>query len=225
MRFDETIARLAEGLARPLPGLEAQLRLAPRPRRFWKPGALPEGLREAAALLLVWSENGDPNVLLTVRSPDLPSHRGQVSLPGGAVDPGETLEEAARREAREEVALDAPDLRILGRLSPLHIPVSGFALYPIVASLDALPALTPSPREVARILSVPLEALADPGRVVVETWERDGHAYRVPLFRVAGETVWGATAMVLAELLAVLGIDVDPWKGEVDGSQDSAPAA
>lgn len=211
MDFHETIERLTAALARPLPGLEAQARMAVRPRRFWQPGKIPEGCKAAAGLLLVYPFAGEASVLLTVRSARVSSHRGQVSLPGGGVDAGESLEQAALREAAEEVGLDPAGVGVLGLLTPLHIPVSGYVLHPVVATSPRRPGFRPSEHEVERLLEVPIATLASPDRLVVETWEREGHAYEVPFFRVEGETVWGATAMVLAELLELLGVRPDPW--------------
>ena len=132
-------------------------------------------------------------------------HAGQVSLPGGVVDPGETFEQAALREAHEEVALALEDVRVLGALTPLEIPVSGFRLHPIVAFLPTRPHLTPSDGEVARILEVSVEELLDGEHFVTTERTRDGLSFVVPAFRIDGVEIWGATAMVLAEFLTLLG--------------------
>jgi 8-oxo-dGTP pyrophosphatase MutT (NUDIX family) len=132
-------------------------------------------------------------------------HGGQVSLPGGVVDPGETYEQAAMREAHEEVALALDPVRVLGPLTPLDIPVSGFRLHPIVATQPVRPRLTPSDAEVARILEIGVEELLNPQHFVIAERHRDGIAFAVPAFRIGGVEIWGATAMVLAEFLALLG--------------------
>src|SRR5438876_7106475 len=117
--------------------------MAPRPRREWPEGFNPARIRRAAGLLLVFPGAGRPHVVLTVRADSLGRHSGQVSLPGGVVDPGETFEQAAIREAHEEIGLKTDGVRILGALTPIDIPVSGFRLHPIVAVAEARPALTP----------------------------------------------------------------------------------
>ena len=127
-----------------------------------------------------------------------------MSLPGGVVDPGETFEQAALREAHEEVALRLDAVRVLGALTPLDIPVSGFRLHPIVAVQLSRPELTPSDGEVARILEIGVNELLNPEYFGTTERQRDGVAYTVPAFRVAGVEIWGATAMVLAEFLALL---------------------
>lgn len=197
-----------EALARPLPGVEAQLRMAPRPRVGWDPHRFPDGLREGAALLLVYPIDGNPHVLLTVRGSTLRKHTGQVSFPGGSVDPNESFESAALREASEEVGVAPASVRVLGRLTPLHIPVSGFRLHPVVGIVDARPDFVAAEWEVARILEVPIDVLHDPEHIRRETQTREamGKSYdvEIPYFAVEGFKVWGATAMALAEFLALL---------------------
>jgi 8-oxo-dGTP pyrophosphatase MutT (NUDIX family) len=207
--FDDVVAAVAAGLAR-LPGVEAQLRMAPQPRGGWKPGFAPDLARPAAALLLMYPVGGRAVIPLTKRSPDLPNHASQVSLPGGAVDPGESIEEAALREAEEEVGLARADVRIIGRLTPLHIPVSGFVLHPVVGVAAARPALRPEPGEVERIIEAPVGDLLDTRRHHRVNRARDGYEFEMPFFDLDGEQVWGATAMVLAEFAAVLGVQIEP---------------
>jgi len=207
--FDQFVSAVTEGLAR-LPGVEAQLRMAPQPRGGRKPGFAPDQARPAAALLLLFPADSGAAVLVTKRSPDLPHHGGQVSLPGGAVDPGETIEGAALREAEEEVGLVRAAVRVIGRLTPLHIPVSGFVLHPVVGIALARPATTAEAGEVDRIIDVPVACLLDPARHRRTVLVRDGIEFDMPYFDIDGEQVWGATAMVLAEFAAVLGVQVEP---------------
>jgi 8-oxo-dGTP pyrophosphatase MutT (NUDIX family) len=212
--FREFVDTLERRLMDPLPGVAAQLRMAPKPRRGWRAGVVPGDTRPAAALLLVYPVDEQPHVLLTVRASDLPNHRGQVSLPGGGVQDGETIVVAALREAHEEVGVDPSAVRVLGVLSQLHIPVSGFALQTVVGALSERPEFVPSPREVARVLEAPLALLASPDALRLEVWSRQDGDRRVPFFSIDGETVWGATAMVLAEFLEVAGVPPNPWGGE-----------
>lgn len=204
MTFREAVERLERGLRDPLPGLAAQARFAPRPRPGWRPQAPPDGLRPAAGLLLLFPIAAEAHLVLTVRSSRLPSHAGQVSLPGGAVEAGESIEQAALREAHEEIGLSQGDVRVLGRLTPLHIPVSGFLLHPVVGVADVLPLLHPADAEVERILLLPLAHLLDPSRVRREQRTRDGLFLDIPYLEVEGAQLWGATAMVCAELLSML---------------------
>jgi len=203
-RLSEPEPRLRLALAGTLPGVEAQLRMAPIPRPGWLPGRSPEESRPAAALLLLFPAASPVHVLLTVRSNQLPSHAGQVSMPGGAVEDGETLEQAALREASEETGLDAALVRVLGRLTPLHIPVSGFVLNTVVGVADARPDFRLAGTEVDQILEPSLDRLLDPTAVRRIPRLRDGLFQDVPYFAVDGVQVWGATAMVLAEFLEIV---------------------
>jgi 8-oxo-dGTP pyrophosphatase MutT (NUDIX family) len=205
--MEEIAARLRQALAAPLPGLEAQLRMAPQPRVGWDPNRVPDGLRDAAALVLLYPHDGRLHVPLTVRGGGMRTHTGQVSLPGGSVDAGESIEAAALREAVEEVGVDPADVTLLGRLTSLHIPVSGFLLHPVVGVAAGRPRFQTAAWEVARLLGVPLSVLDDPDTLRTEWRQRpDGRRVieiEVPFFACEGEKVWGATAMILAEFLAV----------------------
>jgi 8-oxo-dGTP pyrophosphatase MutT (NUDIX family) len=199
--------RIRLALREPLPGLDAQLRMAPSPRVGWDPHVLPPDLRLAAGLVLLYPVDDAPHLLLTVRGGSLRHHTGQVSLPGGAVDEDESIEAAAVREAEEEVGLERTAVEVVGRLTPLHIPVSGYLLHPVVGVSLERPGFQAAEWEVARLLEVPLSLLTDPGMLRREqrVFQRSGvpTAVDVPYFELDGEKVWGATAMVLAEFIAV----------------------
>ncbi len=126
------IEALRQRLAAPLPGLAAQLRMAPLPRPGWDPNVVPAGLRHAAGLVFVYPRDGEWCVALTLRGSWMRQHTGQVSLPGGRVDQGESVEQAALREAHEEIGVTADQVEIVGQLTSLHIPVSGHLLHPVV---------------------------------------------------------------------------------------------
>jgi 8-oxo-dGTP pyrophosphatase MutT (NUDIX family) len=197
-------SRLRLALAGPLPGLEAQRHMAPTPRPGWQPSQPAGQVRDAAGLVLLFPIDDRVHLLLTVRSAQLPSHAGQVSLPGGAVEAGESLEEAALREAHEEIGVDPALVRVLGRLTPLHIPVSGFVLHPIVGVADARPSYRLADSEVEQVVEPGLDALLDPASVKHQSGTWNGVAREVPYFALEGQVVWGATAMVLAEFAEVL---------------------
>ena len=147
------------------------------------------------------------HLVLTERSARV-RHAGQLSLPGGVVEAGESHAQAAIREAREEIALDEQDVEILGSLTPIDIPVSGFRLHPIVATFAQRPVLQPSDEEVARILEIPFAGLLANDGLEERPLRRGPVETVAPGFAVDGAFIWGATAMVLAEVLVMLG-----WNG------------
>ena len=182
--------------------------MAPSPRLGWDPLKFPDGARDGAALLLVYPHDETLHFTLTVRGTGLRNHTGQVSLPGGRVDEGESVEAAALREAEEEIGVDPRAVELLGRLTPLHIPVSGFILHPVVGFATMRPAFQRAEWEVARIIEAPVSMLSD-ARVVkreMRTRSVNGQSIDVdvPFYDIDGEKVWGATAMVLAEFGAML---------------------
>lgn len=202
------INQLRDALAKPLPGLEAQLRMAPRPRTGWDPLKFPDDARAAAALLLVYPHDHTVHIALTVRGSQMRNHTGQVSFPGGRVDDGESVEQAALREANEEVGVDPGAIEVLGRLTPLHIPVSRYLLHPVIGCASMRPAFQRAEWEVARIIEAPVSLLHAPGTIKREIRTRvvNGQSINVdvPFYDIDGEKVWGATAMVLAEFCALL---------------------
>jgi 8-oxo-dGTP pyrophosphatase MutT (NUDIX family) len=201
----EMESRLRERLAGTLPGLEAQLRFMPTPPRTgWKPGEFPSDARLAAGLLLLYPGERGASIALTVRASGLSRHAGQVSLPGGATDPGETLAQAALREAHEEIGVDPASVRVLGELTPVHVLVSGFTLHPIVGITYERPSFAPAAHEVEEVIEVWVEDLQDASRIRQGTRTREGLAIEYPYFDLMGHQVWGATAMVLGEFICLL---------------------
>jgi len=198
---------LRRRLTTPLPGVDAQLRMAPRPV-FRPDAAVTSTLRPAAALLLLYRHHDEWHVPLTVRGAHLRHHTGQVSLPGGRLDhPGESVEAAALREAYEEVGVRPSDVEVLGRLTPIPVVVSGHLLQPVVGVTVGRPTFSVAADEVERLIEMPLTRLLQKDAVEWEERMRllpPGGMMNVPYFAVEGARVWGATAMVLAEFIALI---------------------
>jgi 8-oxo-dGTP pyrophosphatase MutT (NUDIX family) len=170
----------------------------------------------AAVLVALFEEEGDTRVVLTVRSDRLRSHQGEVAFPGGRLDAGEGVVAAALREAFEEVSLDPGLVEVVGELTPMPTRSSNTLMTPVVATLRGRTPLRANPAEVDRVFDVALSELAADGAFHEEWWsvrDRPGPSpppgeFPVWFFDVAGETVWGATARTLVELLClVLGVE------------------
>jgi 8-oxo-dGTP pyrophosphatase MutT (NUDIX family) len=205
MPMEQIERALRVRLSGTLPGVDAQMRFVPSPTRpGWRIDHYPEDARIAAALLLIYPREEGIAIALTVRASGLARHPGQISLPGGAADPGETLAETALREASEEIGIDPSAVRVLGELTPVHVLVSGFTLHPVVGVTDIRPDFIASPDEVEEVIEVSLDDLRDASRIRKGTRIREGMAVEYPYFDLAGHQVWGATAMVLGEFVCVL---------------------
>lgn len=174
--------------------------------------------RPAAVLVALFEEEGEARVLLTVRSGRLRSHRGEVALPGGRLDPGESNEQGALREAFEEIRLDPARVAVIGHLSALPTVSSNTLMTPVVATLAGRPSTEAAPDEVSRIFDVALAELLE-DKVFHEEWwavpgrpgadGSPGAEFPVWFFAAGGEIIWGATARVLTELLCtVLGLEI-----------------
>jgi 8-oxo-dGTP pyrophosphatase MutT (NUDIX family) len=174
--------------------------------------AVTSTLVNSAVLGAVFEEAGEARLILTRRAAHLRRHRGEVSFPGGRVEPGETPLAAAVREAHEEVGLDPREVTPVGWLRPLVTYASGSLIRPYVATLPRRPHLVAQPSEVERVLDVALHELLADGTFREERWRRptpragadaDGF-FPVFFFEVDGETIWGATARILTELCCLV---------------------
>lgn len=199
---------IKSALHKPLPGLQAMVRMAPIPRPL-EPPTPDHRPREGGVLVLLYpcGPAGELHLVLTRRSDTLGNHRGQISFPGGSVDPGdESTSQTALREACEEIGVcdGAADLQLLGDLTPLYIPPSDFRIYPHVAYLPHRPHFVPQPDEVAELLEVPVSWFLDDSNIAAEEWIIRDEPRQVPFYNVCGHKVWGATAMVLAEFAAAI---------------------
>jgi 8-oxo-dGTP pyrophosphatase MutT (NUDIX family) len=169
--------------------------------------------RSSAVLIALFDGDDGAEVVLTRRAWHLSSHRGEVSFPGGRLDPGETPVDAALREAHEEVRLDPAAVEVVGELDHLATVVSRSLIVPVVARLATRPVLAPGTSEVDRILFVALTDLLRPHTFRDERWGTPPLDRAVYFFELDDETVWGATARMLVQLLMI----ATGTKGEVAG--------
>lgn len=168
-----------------------------------------DGVRHSAVLVALGDDDaGQVSVLLTRRSRSLRNHSGEISFPGGRLDPGETAVDAARREAFEEVGLDPQQLAVVGELDHLATVVSRSYIVPVVATVGRPVAVhLASPAEVERVFWVPLAELCRTDTYRVERWGKPPTTRRLHFFELDDETVWGATAAILVDLLRRLAAD------------------
>jgi 8-oxo-dGTP pyrophosphatase MutT (NUDIX family) len=174
-------------------------------------------VRASAVLAAVFDDGGTAHVVLTRRAQHLRSHRGEIAFPGGGEEPGDAdLWATALRESREEVGLAAEAVERLGELDHLQTITSRSFIVPFVGALAEAPDLRPDPAEVARVLLVPLAELLDDGVFREERWGVPPLDRPVWFFEIEGETIWGATAAMLRNLLALcVGVPVGsdgPWE-------------
>jgi len=213
MSFPEPFPdHLATCLARPLPGPSAQYKMASL-RRLEELGlqaAPPPNVKLAAVLLLLFFQEKNWHLTLIQRTVNPQDrHSGQISFPGGRYEPtDETLANAALREAHEELGVRPERVQLLGRLTELYVPISNFVVHPFVGVLHdgQPPDFTPQPGEVATILVPPLALFLDKNtRKMTDINISETIVLKnVPYFEVEERVLWGATAMILNELLEVL---------------------
>jgi 8-oxo-dGTP pyrophosphatase MutT (NUDIX family) len=162
-------------------------------------------LLRAAVLVPLFEHDGEPHVLLTRRHANLRRHAGQVSFPGGRIEPGEEPLAAALRESHEEVGLEPAQVEVLGQLDETLVLVTGFRLIPFVGRIPYPYPYVAHPHEVDAILYVPLAELSRGGAHWTEPREAYGIVHEVHVYQLPAVTIWGATARVLHQLLAVWG--------------------
>jgi len=208
MSDPEFIYRLARRLRSPLPGLEAQLKMAPLERRKnVKRIKVPDNARQSAVLVLLYPHaTGSWHLPIQVRNAYNGVHSRQLGLPGGGKEPFDSDYEAtALRETEEELGVPVGQVQLLGRLSPLYIPPSNYYVQPIVGTVTEHPQFIPDPSEVAELLEVPVHDFLNPANEVEATIDRgNGMSFVVPSFQIMGRTLWGATAMMMSEFREVV---------------------
>ena len=202
--FTDYIDFLTAQFAQPLPGETAQQLMSPMGR---KPFAhylnTAVDYRLGSVLAHIYPINNTPHLLLIKRTDDGKTHGGQIAFPGGKKDDSDfDLEQTALREAFEEVGLKQTELKVIGQLSPLYIPVSKFMVQPFASYSNKIPELVLSVDEVQSTLAINLIELSQPEIIKARRIKTfDGIIKDAPCYVINDETIWGATAMMLSELL------------------------
>ncbi len=219
------LRRLRRDLAGPLPGKIAQMRMAPRLQSssgesYDTPR---DDARRGGVLALFYPQAERLYIPLILRPTYTGVHSGQVGFPGGGYEALDAdLTATALREAYEEVGVHPDEVTVLGHLTPLYVYASNYLVQPTVAWVDYRPDFRPDPYEVAQIIEAPLQDLLNPANRQVENWDLRGRSGEVAFFAIAGQTIWGATAMMLSELLSLPAMLSAPG---VTGIQSGLPPA
>jgi 8-oxo-dGTP pyrophosphatase MutT (NUDIX family) len=205
--FTEFIDNLEIKLGKQLPGVASQLKMASI-RRFMKDGRMlvPENAKKGGVLILFYPSNGSAYLAFIKRAEYPGVHSGQVSFPGGGREPGDKdMNETALREAEEEIGVNRMAVTPIGKLTDLYIPPSNFLVTPVVGYMKVRPEFRPDPDEVDRILEISLDLLMQEEiKQVREITVFPDLKFDVPCFYINGDVIWGATAMILNELLDLI---------------------
>jgi 8-oxo-dGTP pyrophosphatase MutT (NUDIX family) len=204
-----TIFELENRLRKPLPGKDAQYKMAPSYRADLSDEAIDKlNPRLSAVLVLFYPIDNEWHLVFTQRRQYVGVHSGQISFPGGKQELGETLEQTAIREAFEEVGVGANDFRLVNPLSKLYIPPSNFLVYPHAAIAEEKPMFKKDDYEVESVVEIPISFFLNPeSRTKTKINIHKDYQYEVPAFIYDGKVIWGATAIIISELVELLGLD------------------
>jgi len=205
LKIDKKITLIKKRLNESLPGWDSQKKMAvmsinPVTRLAFIP---PADAKLAAVAIILFKEENTLKFFLTKRTSNVDHHKGQISFPGGAKDEGESFQDASLRETEEEIGINI-DLDLLGALTPLYIPVSGFFIHSYVWYAKERPNTRINEDEVESVYDVNLDELKDKNLLSTKPIKIKGVSIEVPSFKFNSCTSWGATAMILSELKDIL---------------------
>ena len=205
--FNEFLELLSRIDLAHLPGDQARLSMAPRLRlkEILEKGQGKDPVKSSVLFLLYPGKDHTPHTVFIQRPMYNGAHSGQISFPGGRAEPEDaSVEETALREAWEETGIDASMVKVMGRLSDLYIPPSNFLVAPVIGISGKRPQFVADPSEVESIIEVPLADLFNPDNCrITQIKLKDGLTFDTPCFQIQQHTIWGATVIIIAELLAL----------------------
>jgi 8-oxo-dGTP pyrophosphatase MutT (NUDIX family) len=200
--FSDFYDNLKEELKKDLPGVKAQVKMAPEFRHHSNPT---EKCRKAGVLILLYPKNKELHIAFIQRTEYNGPHSGQISFPGGkSEDIDGDIIETALRESQEEIGINSDMVNILGQLTPLHIPVSNFIVYPSIGLYPTPPIFKADPDEVKKVIEIKLNDLLDPDNCTTKEFKYGDLSFLAPIYNPKNITIWGATAMILSEFLEIV---------------------
>lgn len=188
-----------------LSGFESHIKMAPMFRGVSFRNFTPTGdYKKSAVLILLSRQNEDVQILFTLRSENLNSHKGQISFPGGRMEDGETPAMTALRETHEETGIEPSAVNLLCELSPLFVPPSKSLITPVLGYVETIPELLINPDEVEDCFWISIDSLLNTHLLKQEESFFDGQNVMIPYWDVHPKTkLWGATSMILREFLDI----------------------
>lgn len=203
--IENVLNTLTYCLSQPLPGIRAQAQMAPEGRLSGKYDPNPQGARISSVMILMLPAANDFRITFIRRVSNGSVHSGQLAFPGGkAEDFDLSIVHTALRECTEEIGINSSDVRILGQLTKVYIPVSNFTVHPIVGFMAYQPTYLPSLEEVDEIHEIELSQLCHPANRTKRSMKIRGEEIEVPVFKIGHLEIWGATAMILSEFIEVI---------------------
>ncbi|PWK26599.1 NUDIX domain-containing protein [Arcicella aurantiaca] len=203
--FNSFIEKLTARLKEPLPGRVAHEKMASESRLKFKMPSPNERTRESAVLILFYPSENQIFLPLILRPEYDGVHGGQMAFPGGRAEKeDENLIRTAMREAQEEIGVRLTDVKVLGQLTKLFIPPSNFYVQPVIGYINHKPDFYPDPREVDKVVEIPLSEITNPQIISRKTLNVRGVEVDAPFYNIQEHTVWGATAMMISELLIII---------------------
>ncbi|MDA7685648.1 CoA pyrophosphatase [Candidatus Marinimicrobia bacterium] len=208
MKLEKKIALLKERLNEDslLPGWDSQKKMAVIPINDITAKAFiaPVDAKQASVAIILFEKDGNLSFLLTKRTSNVEHHKGQISLPGGGIDLGETPENASLRESNEEIGIDIASLRLVGKLSTLYTPVSHFNIHAYIWFSDQYPKIVKNQNEVEEVYEVSINELLSEEVLSITPISKEGMNINVPAYHFLNCVCWGATAMIISELKDIL---------------------
>ena len=202
--YEQLKQHIIQLLKNDLPGKNAHLKMLPPGRKLSANLKAGEQVKYSSVLLLLFPDGGSIYTCLTRRSPRMKHHPGQVSFPGGKIEVGESPELTAMRETQEEVGVSPLDVHLLGMLSELYIPVSGYVIFPYVGWIDEKPDFVLNTDEAEKLILFPVQGFIENEEIKHMEMETSTGPLTIPYYPFDDEVIWGATAMILAEFLEIL---------------------